>query len=66
MPSILSFSLVSLAGTAFQALASPHGILQSRQDETPSVDLGYEVHTATENVRKRSPDPREHRIEEYH
>lgn len=50
MLSALSFSLILLAS---QALASPHGALQSRQDSTPSVDLGYEVHTGTENVRKR-------------
>ncbi|KAJ4423137.1 hypothetical protein N0V82_002266 [Gnomoniopsis sp. IMI 355080] len=46
MRSILSFSLILLAS---QALASPLGALQSRQDSVPSVDLGYEVHTGTEN-----------------
>lgn len=52
MQSTLSFTLIILAGTASQALASPHGALHPRQDYTPSVDLGYEVHTATENVRQ--------------
>lgn len=51
MQSTLSFSLILLAS---QSLASPLAAPQSRQDSTPSVDLGYEVHTGTENVRNSS------------
>lgn len=49
MQSTLSLSLILLAA---EALASPHGTLRLRQDSVPSVDLGYEIHTATENVRE--------------
>lgn len=49
MQSTLLLSLILLAS---KALASPHGTLHMRQDSVPSVDLGYEIHTATENVRK--------------
>lgn len=45
----LSLSLIFLAA---KARASPHGTLHLRQDSVPSVDLGYEIHTATENVRE--------------
>ena len=44
----ISSILGLLVGTA---IASPsRAALRRRQDETPSVNLGYEIHTATANV----------------
>lgn len=45
-------TLVLLAAAVSQALAFPQRPgLSPRQDATPSVDLGYEIHTGTVNVR---------------
>jgi hypothetical protein len=50
MVRIVVARLAALAGLLSTALASPHRI---RQSTTPSVDLGYEIHTAEVNVRAR-------------
>lgn len=46
-------ALIILAGAVSQSLASSYGYksnLRPRQDGNVSVDLGYEIHTATANV----------------
>ncbi|CAN8098152.1 unnamed protein product [Discula destructiva] len=49
MQSIRSLSFLLVAGIASQALASSYQALPPRQASIPSVDLGYEIHTATVN-----------------
>lgn len=46
----LSPTLLCLAGAVSQSLASYRSDLRPSQNHTASVNLGYEIHTATVNV----------------